>query len=79
DDGAVQLDDGTETLLEGMEKFKSEGIDKLAEVFGELEDVLDRLTAISDAGTAYRSFSGTSENENDSVKFIFKTESVKAD
>ena len=63
-----------------MEKFKSEGIDKLAEVFGgELEDVLDRLTAISDAGTAYRSFSGTSENENDSVKFIFKTESVKAD
>ena len=80
DDGAVKLDDGTLKLLEGMDKFRSEGIDRLAEVFGgELEDVLDRLTAISDAGTGYRSFSGTSDNENDSVKFIFRTEGVKAD
>ncbi len=80
DDGSAALDDGALELLEGMQKFETEGMDRLAEVFGDkLEVMLDRLTALNEAGTSYRNFSGASENGNDSVKFIFKTESVKAE
>ncbi|MBR3202255.1 MAG: hypothetical protein IKF60_01575, partial [Solobacterium sp.] len=79
-DGSAALDDGALELLEGMETFESEGMDKLAEVFGDkLGDIIDRLSALNDAGTSYNNFSGASGNENDSVKFIFKTESVKAE
>ncbi|MBR2676016.1 MAG: hypothetical protein IKE28_03780 [Solobacterium sp.] len=79
-DGTVALDDGALELMEGMSQFETEGMEKLADVFGnKLTDMIDRLTALNDAGTSYKNFAGASGSENDSVKFIFKTESVKAE
>ena len=79
-DGTVALDDGALELMEGMSQFETEGMEKLADVFGnKLTDMVDRLTALNDAGTSYKNFAGASGSENDSVKFIFKTESVKAE
>ncbi len=79
-DGTVALDDGALELLEGMEKFETEGMEKLSDIFGDkLASMIDRLTALNDAGTSYTNFAGASGSENDSVKFIFKTESVKAE
>ncbi len=78
-DGAGELDNGAQDLLDGMQKFDSEGIQKLADVFGnDLPSVIDRLDALVDAGADYTSFTGNG-NANDSVKFVIKTSEVGTD
>ncbi len=78
-DGTVDLDDGAQELLDGMTEFDSEGIQKLADIFGnDLGNVIDRLDAVMDAGADYTSFTG-SGNSNDSVKFVIKTSEVGSD
>lgn len=77
--GALQLDDGAQELLDGMTKFKEEGIDKLADLFGDnLTDVIDRLKEVCDAGAEYSSFAGNDDNGTNTVKFIFKTDAIKS-
>ena len=77
--GAVKLDDGAQELLDGMTKFKEEGIDKLADLFGDnLTDVIDRLKEVCDAGAEYSSFAGNDDNGTNTVKFIFKTDAIKS-
>ncbi len=78
-DGAVKLDDGAQELLDGMTKFKEEGIDQLADLFGDnLTDVIDRLKEVCDAGAEYSSFAGNEDNGTNTVKFIFKTDAIKS-
>ncbi len=78
-DGAVKLDDGAQELLDGMTKFKEEGIDQLADLFGDnLTDVVDRLKEVCDAGAEYSSFAGNDDNGTNTVKFIFKTDAIKS-
>ncbi|WP_026521135.1 hypothetical protein [Butyrivibrio sp. VCB2001] len=79
DDGVVTLEDGMQQLLDGVIKLDEEGIKRLYEAFdGDLSDFADRMSAIQEAGSNYNSFGGSSEEENSSVKFIFKTDSVKS-
>ena len=79
DDGVVTLEDGMQQLLDGVIKLDEEGIKRLYEAFdGDLSDFADRMSAIQEAGKGYNSFGGSSEEENSSVKFIFKTDSVKS-
>ena len=79
DDGVATLDDGMQQLLDGVVKLDEEGIKKLYEAFdGDLTDFADRMSAIQEAGSSYTSFGGSSEDENSSVKFIFKTDSIKS-
>ncbi|ADL34842.1 cell surface protein [Butyrivibrio proteoclasticus B316] len=78
-DGAKKLDDGVQELLDGICKFDEEGIKKLYEAFdGDLTEFADKMTAIQEAGSNYTSFGGASTEEKSSVKFIIKTEGVKA-
>ena len=78
-DGAAKLDDGVQELLDGICKFDEEGIKKLYEAFdGDLTEFADKMTAIQEAGSNYTSFGGASAEEKSSVKFIIKTEGVKA-
>ncbi len=78
DDGAAKLDDGVQQLLDGVVKLDKEGIKKLYEAFdGDLTDFADRMSAIQEAGNSYISFGGANSDEDSSVKFIFKTESIK--
>ena len=78
-DGATKLDDGVQELLDGICKFDEEGIKKLYEAFdGDLTEFADKMTAIQEAGSNYTSFGGASAEEKSSVKFIIKTEGVKA-
>lgn len=75
--GAAELDDGAQELLDGMTEFDEEGIQKLADVFGDdLDEVIDRLNAVMDAGSEYSTFSGASEDMDSSVKFIIKTGAI---
>lgn len=77
-DGTAKLDDGVQELLDGMEKFETEGMDQLvSRLENELPDALDQIQAVLKAGEVYRNFSGTAGNDNDRVKFIFRTEEIK--
>ena len=62
-----------------MEEFDSEGIKKIADAYnGDVKKLLDRLDAVIDAGNNYEIFSQVKDGTNGSVKFIIKTDSVKA-
>ncbi|RKM61967.1 hypothetical protein D6855_00690 [Butyrivibrio sp. CB08] len=77
-DGSVELDDGVKQLFDGITKFDDEGIKKIYEAFdGDLSDFTDRLQAIQEAGSSYKTFSGSSDDVDSSVKFIIKTDSIK--
>lgn len=78
DDGMGTLDDGALELLNGMFEFDEEGISKLTDLFGDdVQDVVDRLKAVADAGKEYNTFTRLPENVDGSVKFIIKTEGVE--
>lgn len=78
-DGATELDEGALELKDGMIRFDEEGIRKLTELFGDdVERVIDRIDALKDAGDRYHTFSGVQEGTEGSVKFIYKTDGIKA-
>lgn len=77
-DGVGDLDEGALDLMDGMFEFDEEGISKLTDLFGnDVQDVIDRLEAVSDAGKEYNTFTKLPENMDGSVKFIIKTDAVK--
>ena len=79
-DGAAELDDGALELKDGMIRFDEEGIRKLTELFGDdVQKVIDRIDALKDAGDRYNTFSGLQEGTEGSVKFIYKTDGIKAE
>lgn len=77
-DGIEKLYDGTVELNDGMVKFNDEGIKKLTDLFDtDTSSMTDRIKAIVDAGKAYKSFTGTSEDEESSVRFIIESAAIK--
>lgn len=78
DEGMGTLDDGVLELVDGMFEFDEEGISRLTELFGDdVQDVVDRLQAVVDAGKEYNTFTKLSDDMDGSVKFIIRTEAVK--
>ena len=76
--GASALAEGNRTLADGMAEFKSEGVDKLAEIFnGDISKVTARIQAMSDLGSSYRSFAGIRDGMQGSTKFIIETVGVE--
>lgn len=79
-DGAEELSAGCLALKDGLFRFDEEGIRKLTELAGEdTEEVFERLEAVLDAGKAYKTFGGLAEGMDGSVKFVIKTDGVKAE
>lgn len=77
-DGVDELKDGTEELLDGVNEYNEDGIQKLYEtVTVDLQNVLDRVDAVSDLSESYQSFSGKSEDMEGSVKFIIETDAIE--
>lgn len=73
--GVVTLDDGAATLESGMEQFYEEGIKKIGDVLGkDLPAVVDSLKGLTNAGADYKTYSGALDDDNNTCKFIFKTE-----
>ena len=78
-DGVDKLDGGADELYNGVVKFNEEGISKLVDAFnGDAKDLLDRIDAIVQAGENYTTFTGLAKDQVGSVKFIIKTDAVKA-
>ena len=61
-----------------MREFDEEGIQELSDVVNnDLQNLLDRLQAVTDADKSYTSFDG-SKNSSGSVKFIIETAGIEA-
>lgn len=81
--GSKKLYDGSMDLNEGMTKFNRDGIIKLTdEVDGKLDcfqDVLDRKDVMVELSENYGTFTGLSDGMDGSVKFVIKTNELKAE
>ena len=77
-EGTTKLNEGSTELAEGMEKFDEEGIQKITKLLGDdLQVILDRLHAVTDADSAYKAFDGQNENGSGKVKFIIETAGIE--
>ena len=61
-----------------MIQFDEEGIQKLSDAYhGDVEELLDRVDLVLDAGQSYHTFSGLKDDMSGSVKFIIRTEAIE--
>lgn len=79
-EGVGTLGQGAHELADGIVTFNEEGIEKIVNAYnGDLEPLMDRLQAVIDAGEEYQSYTGVADGVNGSVKFIYKTDAIKAE
>lgn len=79
-DGVTSLRDGSLSLSDGLREFNEKGIQKLVDaVDGDVAGLVTRMRSCIDVSKNYKSFSGTSDDMDGQVKFIYKTDSVNAD
>ena len=78
--GVRELLDGSVELKDGMKEFDEKAIQKLADTYhGDVQSLLDRIDAVVMAGEEYTTFSQVADGVNGNVKFILKTDAVKAE
>ncbi len=79
EDGVDKLAEGSDKLMDGMIQFDEEGIQKLLDAYnGDVKELLSRLEAVVEAGKEYQTFTKVAEGTKGSVKFILRTEGIKA-
>ncbi|MEG1947219.1 MAG: hypothetical protein RR139_09015 [Lachnospiraceae bacterium] len=79
-EGVDKLESGSNDLMEGMVQFNKEGIQKLADAYhGDVKTLLSKLEAVVNAGEEYQTFTKVSDQTTGSVKFVVRTEAVKAE
>ena len=79
-DGIVRLRDGAQSLSDGLKEFDEKGIQSILDaVDGNIGGLMERIKAIAEVSKAYDSFSGLADGMEGQVKFIYRTEAVKAD
>lgn len=77
-DGITQLRDGSMQLRDGLRELDERGIQALTEaVGGDLAGLTARIRATIDVSRDYTAFSGISDDMQGSVRFIFRTDSIK--
>jgi putative membrane protein len=78
-DGITKLNDGSMQLSDGLKEFNEKGIEKLVDALDrDIGNVIARLRATADVSKNYTSFSGISDEMDGQVKFIYRTDSIKA-
>ena len=79
-DGVDKLADGSDKLMDGMVQFDEEGIQKLLDAYnGDIKELLSKLEAVVEAGKEYQTFTKVADGTKGSVKFILRTEAIKAE
>ena len=77
--GEEKLADGSKQLADGIKQLNDKGISKLTGLAGDdLQNLVDRVKATVDVSKNYKSFAGIADGTDGSVKFIYKTDEVKA-
>lgn len=78
--GITQLKDGAMQLSDGLSQFNEQGIKKISDaVDGNISGLICRLKATVDVSKNYKTFSGLDDSMDGQVKFIYRTDSIKAD
>ncbi len=78
--GVEQLSDGSKQLADGIKELNDKGISKLTGLAGDdLQNLVDRVKATVEVSKNYKSFAGIADGADGSVKFIYKTDEVKAE
>lgn len=78
--GVKQLSDGSKQLADGIKELNDKGISKLTGLAGDdLQNLVDRVKATVEVSKNYKSFAGIADGADGSVKFIYKTDEVKAE
>ena len=79
-DGIDELRDGAEELHDGMKDFKKDGIDEICNLYKDnVPELVHKLQALQKLGKDYESFSGISADADGKVKFLFRSDAIKAD
>ncbi len=77
-DGVTALRDGAMQLSDGLKEFNEKGVQKIVDAAeGDLGGLVTRVKATVDVSKAYTSFSGTADEMDGQVKFIYRTDSIK--
>ncbi len=77
-DGIGELKDGAMQLRDGLAQFSEKITEKLDACGVSPEELSVRIKALSDISKEYTSFAGAADGTDSSVKFIYRTDSVKA-
>ena len=78
-EGVTQLKDGSLQLYDGIVLLDENGIQKLiSAIDGDLDTFTQRLKATIRASKDYNSFAGISDDMDGVVKFIYRTDPIKA-
>lgn len=76
-EGETQLRDGAMTLSEGMNEFRTQGLDKLSALLGGDAGALQaRIDALKEVSSSYDSFAGCADGMDGSVQFVFRTDAI---
>lgn len=79
-EGITALRDGSMELSDGLKQFNEQGVQALVDlVDGDLADIMTRLRATVDVSRNYRNFAGISDEMDGQVKFIYRTDEIRAD
>lgn len=79
-DGVGKLDSGAHELKDGLKEFDKKAVKKIVDAYhGDVKELTERIKAIMRAGEDYRTFSGAPDNMDATTKFIFRTDSIKAE
>ena len=77
-DASVELNNGTEELATNLEKFDTEGIQKIASyVNGDLKNLQTNLKSLEQLGKDYDTFTKKNSKMSGDTKFIVKIEANK--
>lgn len=78
--GVSKLRDGSMKLSYGLKEFNKKGVKKLVDaVDGDIGGLVTRAKATVDVSKDYKSFSGISDDMDGNVKFVYRTDSIKAE
>lgn len=78
-DGVDLLSDGAHQLADGVVTFNEDGIQKILNAYnGDMEPLIERIQAVLDLGGEYQTYTDIADGTNGSVKFIYRTDAIKA-
>lgn len=79
-DGVAQLRDGAMRLSDGLKEFDEKGVQALVEaVDGDLEGLIERIRGTVEVSRNYRWLPASQGEAAGQVKFIYRTDPIKAD
>lgn len=77
-DGTTQVNDGANTLAEGIKTFNEEGIKKICNyINGNVKDLTTRIDKLTELSKEYNTFTMVDGEDKGEVKFIMIIDAVK--